>query len=358
MASKYESYWQSKIQDIKRLLGEAYANGTSSELDISGIQSYGQRNSWHGVVDVFRDHIGKGETAHARSLGNVVASTGYLDWADCLGFRMVISNMLTLDATRLDGTARLAPGRGATPCPACAGSGKMEMDVTGFGGEDLETRRTGRKPKSREVFAFPCIECDGTGLVAEEDHQEDPHPAGPGSESSPLSAASDGSLWRSALAKPLPLFRTAPDDPLLAVFDGKGFFVSDEAHPVFDAIKSLPHIYAARLESENAYYFGVSNQSGGRWKRQHAYHLGGLAYEILGTKRYDDQDHSRWVAAWFTPFAGTRRGSQYVIPMKEKVVVSFLVPEPLASKPQLEAAESRLIAMARGRGLGVLNKRS
>lgn len=184
-----------------------------------------------------------------------------------------------------------------------------------------------------------------------------PAPPAPGSTSPSLSVATDDSLWKSALADPLPLFRTAPDDPLLAVFDAKGFFLSKEAQRVYDQIKSLPHIYVARLESENAYYFGISKQSGGRWKRQHAYHLGGLAHEILGTKRYDDQDHSTWVAAWFEPFDGARRGSNHVIPMKEKVVVSFFVPEPPASKPQLEAAESRLIAMARGRALVVLNKR-
>jgi hypothetical protein len=184
-----------------------------------------------------------------------------------------------------------------------------------------------------------------------------PAPPAPGSRSPSLSVATDDSLWKTALADPLPLFRTAANDPLLAVFDGKGFFLSDEAQPEYDGIKSLPHIYIARLESENAYYFGISNQSGGRWKRSHAYHLGGLAHEILDTKRYDDQDHSNWVRAWFQAFQEQRSGRCHAIGMRERIIISFLVPKPPASKRQLEAAESRLIAMARKRGLVVLNKR-
>jgi len=306
MASKYDSYWQSKIPHIKRLLGEAYANRTGSQLDVSDIRSCGQR-SWYGVVDVFKDgHVEKGEMAHARSLGHVIISSGLLAPYNCLGFRMVISNRLTLAATRLDGT-----GNPVSVPPAPAGN-----------------------PAS-----IP------------------PAPPAPGSGSASLSVATDDSLWKSALADPAPLFRTTADNPLLAVFDDKGFFLSDQAQWVYDRIKSLPHIYVARFESENAYYFGISSQPGGRWKRQHAYHLGGLAYEILGTKRYDDQDHSGWVAAWFHPFQRQRRGPYHAIGMKEKVVISFLVPEPKASKAQLGQAESRLIALARARGSIVLNKR-
>lgn len=163
-------------------------------------------------------------------------------------------------------------------------------------------------------------------------------------------------LFKSALANPVPLFRTAADDPLLAVFDEKGFFLSEEAQRIYDQVKDLPHIYVARLGLEDAYYFGISNQPGGRWKRSHAYHLGGLAYEILGTKRDDDQNHSNWLRAWFEPFEHERRGSHYVIRMREKIIISF-VSRPRWSKAELEMVESRLIALARERGLIVLNKK-
>jgi len=32
--------------------------------------------------------------------------------------------------------------------------------------------------------------------------------------------------------------------------------------------------------------------------RQQAYHRGTLAHEILGTTRYDDQNHAPWIARW------------------------------------------------------------
>jgi len=177
------------------------------------------------------------------------------------------------------------------------------------------------------------------------------------SESSSAWIGNIKSLWKSVLANPVPLFRTATDKPLLAVFDEKGFFLSQEAQRIYNQVKSLPHIYVARLVSENTYYFGISNQHGGRWKRSHAYHLGGLAYEILKTKRYDDQDHSNWIRKWFESLEPKRCGSYYVIRMKEKVIISFFVFRPQASKAKLEKAESLLIDIARRRGLIVLNKR-
>ncbi len=164
-------------------------------------------------------------------------------------------------------------------------------------------------------------------------------------------------LWKRVLANPVPLFKTVRDEPLLAVFDEKGFFLFHEAQQIYNRVKSLPHIYAARLESGNAYYFGISNQPGGRWKRSHAYHLGGLAYEILKTKRDDNQDRSHWVRAWFEPLGPKRCGSYYVIRMKERVIISFFAPRSHASKAELEKAECLLIDVARQRGPIVLNKR-
>ena len=164
-------------------------------------------------------------------------------------------------------------------------------------------------------------------------------------------------LWELALAHPVFLFRTLSEGSLLAVFDEKGFSLSQEAQQIYKPICSLPHVYTARLETENAYYFGISNQSGGRWKRSQAYHLRGLACEILGTKRYDDQNHSRWVREWFQFLEPRHRGSYYEIPMKEKVVTSFFVPQPRASRAELRGIESLLISMARRRDLIVLNER-
>jgi hypothetical protein len=171
-----------------------------------------------------------------------------------------------------------------------------------------------------------------------------------------LSEISDVQLWKLALANPVFLFRTLPNQPLLAFFDEKGFFLSVEAQEAYNRVKDLRHIYTARLKSENYFYFGISNQRGGRWKRNHAYHLRGLACEILSTKRYDDQDHSLWVDAWFDPFERQHIGSNFIIRMKEPVVISFAYQQE-ASSEELKDAESRLICMARRRGLILLNKR-
>ncbi|MEM3550904.1 MAG: hypothetical protein QXV01_07435 [Candidatus Bathyarchaeia archaeon] len=158
------------------------------------------------------------------------------------------------------------------------------------------------------------------------------------------------------MANPVPLFKTLPEQPLLAIFDEKGFFLSERAKEAYDLVKNSPHIYVARRISENYFYFGISKQVGGRWKRSHAYHLRGLACEILGTKRYDDQDHSLWVNAWFEPFQHQRSGPNFVIKMKEPVIISFSLQQS-SSKKELKNIESRLIFIAKKKGLVVLNKK-
>lgn len=167
----------------------------------------------------------------------------------------------------------------------------------------------------------------------------------------------DELLWRQALAKAVPLFKTAEDDPLIAIFDNKGFYFSSDAERTYKKIRSEPHIYAARAEPCNHLYFGISNQAGGRWKRAHAYHLGTLAYEILGTKRYDDQNHKHWLESWFDveSFKQHSKGPIYQIRMKKLVVISFFVPEFRPSKIDLIKMESRLIALAKRKGFNVLN---
>jgi hypothetical protein len=180
-----------------------------------------------------------------------------------------------------------------------------------------------------------------------------------------LQEINDDELWELALANPVPLFRTLENDPLVAVFDDKGFFLSDEAKEEYQKMEAeyhtTHHIYTARFKSnDDAIYFGKSRQKYGRWKPQHAYHLGGLAYEILCIKRYDDQNHSHWVKSWFEKenFQPKKDDdSMYHIRMRQNVVISVYVPEPEAPDPELKAAEGRLIQLARSKGLSVLNKK-
>lgn len=150
----------------------------------------------------------------------------------------------------------------------------------------------------------------------------------------------------------MPLFLSDRDDPLLALFDEKGFFLAAEAKRAYDRIKSLPHLYVLRLSSNNQFYFGKSNQSGGRLKRSHAYHLGGLAHELLGTTRYDDQrTHRFWLRAWFESLTVVKLKSLYAVRMQEPIVVSFL----LCDAGELLNSESALIQEARCQGKAVLN---
>jgi len=169
----------------------------------------------------------------------------------------------------------------------------------------------------------------------------------------------DKSLWKQALANPVPLFKTKEGDPLEAIFDDKGFYLSPEAYEIYRKIKSEPHLYTVRAESGNYFYFGISTQPGGRWKRSHAYHLGTLAYELLGAIRYDDQDHGHWIEAWFDKdsFENVLPKSLYFIRMKERILISFYTPEFPVIKRDLERAESKLISIALSKGLNVLNRK-
>jgi len=99
MPSKYDRYWLEKLGDISKLIEEAYIHGTSSELDVSEIREYGDRQNWYGVVEV-SDKISRGEMAHARSLGKIVLERGFVNPYNC-AFRFVISSDLKLRVMRL-----------------------------------------------------------------------------------------------------------------------------------------------------------------------------------------------------------------------------------------------------------------
>lgn len=169
----------------------------------------------------------------------------------------------------------------------------------------------------------------------------------------------DKSLWKQALANPVPLFKTKEGDPLEAIFDDKGFYLSPEAYEIYRKIKSEPHLYTARAETENYFYFGISTQPGGRWKRSHAYHLGTLAHEILGAKQDYTQNHKHWIKAWFEIESFKREifSTKYHIRMKQKVLISFYVPEIPMTRKKLENMEQRLISFAIKKGYTVLNRK-
>jgi hypothetical protein len=119
-----------------------------------------------------------------------------------------------------------------------------------------------------------------------------------------------------------PLFRTSTENNLLASFDDKGFQLSDEAKLVYSNIKNDPHLYVA-FGSE-WYYIGESFQSGGRWKRGHAYHLGTLAHELLGTKNTKEQNHSHWNQSWMDMTTLQKSENGHSIMLKSEVQITFI----------------------------------
>ena len=175
-------------------------------------------------------------------------------------------------------------------------------------------------------------------------------------------------LWEIVLKNPVPLFKTVDCDPTLAIFNCKGFFLSEKAEKLYAKLYTIsqrvPNIYVARFESESAYYIGKTRQKCGRWKPYHYYHLGTLAHEILGTKIVTkgkkEQDYSKWVQEWFEPFKNSHYGNYYTIRLKERVVISFSVLNLQASTQIIDKIltkhESNLISLAREKGLIVLNK--
>jgi hypothetical protein len=119
-----------------------------------------------------------------------------------------------------------------------------------------------------------------------------------------------------------PLFKTTTDDHLLASFDDRGFWFSDEAQSDYNNIRNDPHLYVAF--GNKWYYVGESFQPGGRWRQGHAYHLGTLAHELLGTRRRDDQKHSHWNQAWMEMTSLQLSDKGHSIMLKSEVRISFI----------------------------------
>lgn len=122
------------------------------------------------------------------------------------------------------------------------------------------------------------------------------------------------------------LFNHLENNTCKAVFDNKGFSFTPETQNIYNQVKNQPHLYVAWTKNENGYYYvGKSFQKGGRWKRQHAYHLGTLAHHLLGTTRYDDQNHTHWNESWMIIDTKINIGNGlYSVELKEEVYISFI----------------------------------
>ncbi len=72
MASKYDTYWLKRMEDIRAGIAHAIETGAMYSIDVKDISKLGNRKSWYGVVRVTKTGIERGDTAHARSLGRLV----------------------------------------------------------------------------------------------------------------------------------------------------------------------------------------------------------------------------------------------------------------------------------------------
>jgi len=100
MASKYDPYWEERLNKIREILNEAYRYGKSREIDVSGIKVLGKRQSWYGDVILSQSGIERSEMAHARSLGNVILKNALISEFEDAKFRLVISANLKLRAEK------------------------------------------------------------------------------------------------------------------------------------------------------------------------------------------------------------------------------------------------------------------
>lgn len=75
MASKYDDFWRSQTEDLRRLIRSA-ALGTTGTVDVTPIAALGDRVSWYGTARVRGSEILDAQMAHLTSLARIVTEAG------------------------------------------------------------------------------------------------------------------------------------------------------------------------------------------------------------------------------------------------------------------------------------------
>jgi hypothetical protein len=82
MSSKYDEYWENRLEEIKELIKDVLSNGHGKEIDVTNIKKLGKRNIWgtHVTIPPGATKITEelSHEAHGKSLGNVIISSGIL----------------------------------------------------------------------------------------------------------------------------------------------------------------------------------------------------------------------------------------------------------------------------------------
>lgn len=83
MVSKYDRYWRNILPEIKNLVVKAFQTGYSSEIDVSDIRRYGNRQYWGTRITIPPETAKITEElspdVHGKSLGNIIIHSGILE---------------------------------------------------------------------------------------------------------------------------------------------------------------------------------------------------------------------------------------------------------------------------------------
>lgn len=131
------------------------------------------------------------------------------------------------------------------------------------------------------------------------------------------------------------LFKTDPINSDLAIFDNKGFKLSDQADSILNELDpltnerfySLPHLYIAfmeeKLDEPNHIYVGKSCPPNAILQRAYNYPNGTLVYNLTKSIRPDDLNHVHWLDAWME-MESLKRGEINTIKQKSPIYICFI----------------------------------
>lgn len=145
MASKYDPYWATHLNEIRAAVRQA-ATGIPATVSVPELQHLGARRSWYGTAEVRGREVTRSAMAHAVSLGRAVAASGICaPWPEDT-FRFIIDAAAILTVTSVGDDrmgSRQRASRGRKEDPSDAGS----VCAT-----DLQEPATRRAPWPAPVF--------------------------------------------------------------------------------------------------------------------------------------------------------------------------------------------------------------
>lgn len=100
MTSKYDTYWQDRLDAILALFDQARTAGKSSPLPLTGLDALGERGSWYGKLEIVAGQSVYDSAAHLAALGAVLTPS-LPDWSREHAWIVTVSKdqQLTAEAT-------------------------------------------------------------------------------------------------------------------------------------------------------------------------------------------------------------------------------------------------------------------